>query len=179
MTSRANPPGLRWNVPCAVVALAVAACSGPNANDKTTLVVPDESMWVPVSDVLEVRCGTLDCHGSPYRDFRLFGHYGQRASSMDVTGQGSTQDPEYHRNYLSIISIDPEAMNSLVTKHGQGFDHWIIVTKGTNAEHHKGGERMKKGDESYACLLSWITGMTDMTMCTAGLNVMPPGGNTF
>jgi hypothetical protein len=39
---------------------------------------PSEPAFRPVAEVLLDRCGTLDCHGSKYRNMRLFGLGGSR-----------------------------------------------------------------------------------------------------
>lgn len=118
-----------------------------------------------VSPALEIRCGTLDCHGSVYRNMRFFGKYGARLSSKDTTGVQDTTPDEQQRNYDSLVSLEPENLASIFAKHGQGFDKWMVVLKGTNAVFHKGAQRMQKGDETYNCLLSWVMGNADMNAC--------------
>jgi hypothetical protein len=162
-----------------VLLASVVACSGPKDGQTVVLATPDSATFPPVSDALEVRCGTLDCHGSIYRNLRMYGIYGVRADSKAVTGVGATTEDEYQRNYASLISIAPEALSAIVTAHGAGFEHWIVITKGTNAENHKGGERMKKGDPAYNCLSSWVLGALDMNACTDAAGIMPPGGDGF
>ncbi|HEX4336576.1 MAG TPA: hypothetical protein VH062_11720 [Polyangiaceae bacterium] len=163
----------------ALLTALVAGCSGPKASQTTTLSTPDEATFPPVSDALEVRCGTLDCHGSIYRNLRMYGIYGVRADAKDVTGTGATTADEYARNYVSFIGLAPEALSAIVQTHGQGIEHFIVITKGTNAEDHKGGQRMKKGDSAYQCLTSWISGTIDMNACTDASAITPPGGDGF
>jgi len=155
-------------------AALLGACSGPSANDTFSFTAPDGTTFPPVSDALEIRCGTLDCHGNFYRNMRLFGIYGVRLNTSLVTGRDPTSPDEYQRNYQSVISIEPENFASIVANHGQGFDHWVVVLKGTNAEVHKGGQRMKKGDPTYTCLLSWVTGAVNMDACNQAVALMPP-----
>lgn len=52
-------------------ATVTTACVPFDAND------PDDP-FVVVSEVLERRCGTLDCHGQPARPLRLYGNSGLR-----------------------------------------------------------------------------------------------------
>jgi hypothetical protein len=177
-TLRSKPPA--GTALCACLLVGIAGCSGPKDGQVTTLEMPDDMTFPPVSDMLEVSCGTLDCHGAIDRNFRLYGFYGVRLSRDDVTGLGSTSVDEYQANYVSLISVAPEALRAIVASHGQGFDHWIVITKGTNAEVHKGGQRMKPNSPAYNCLKSWVLGAVDMNACSdATGSVMPPGGDNF
>ncbi len=155
----------------------LVSCSGPNANDRLTFTTPDSNAFKLVSPSLELRCGTLDCHGSVYRNMRLFGHYGARLDSKLTTGKEDTTDAEMESNFTSVVSIDTENFASIVAKHGQGFDQWMVVLKGEDAVEHKGGERMKKGDVTYDCLLSWITGTVDMNACSMASMVTAPSAS--
>jgi hypothetical protein len=159
----------------AVCAAVLASCSGPSNTETVSFTFPDSMQFTSlVSPALEIRCGTLDCHGSIYRNLRFFGKYGSRLSSKDATGLQDTTPDELQRNYESLVSLEPENLASIAAKHGQGFDKWMVVLKGTNAVFHKGGERMKKGDPTYTCLLSWVTGAADMNACTTAAMPMAP-----
>lgn len=150
----------------AVCAASLASCSGPSGSETVTVTFPDSIQFMSlVSPAVEIRCGTLDCHGSVYRNMRFFGKYGSRLSSKDVTGVQDTTPDEQQRNYDSIVSLEPDNLASIFAKHGQGFDKWMVVLKGTNAVFHKGAQRMMKGDATYTCLLSWVTGNADMNAC--------------
>jgi len=162
---------------CACVASAsFFACSGPKDGDVFVGNFPSEATFQPVSAALEARCGTLDCHGSFYRNLRVYGKDGIRAGKDDVSGVQNTTDGEVQLNYDSVVSIEPEKFSDIVTKAGQDFDKWIVVTKGTGSEHHKGGSRFVKGDATYVCLLSWVTGTVNMAACAASVAaVVRPG----
>jgi hypothetical protein len=163
-------------VALATLALAAAlACSGPSSNQTFVPTFPDPAMYPLVSDALELHCGTLDCHGSIARNMRMYGVNGLRADPRELLG---TTDVEYQDNYEAIVSIQPEALTDIVKSRGNGFDKWIVVTKGTNAEYHKGGERMKKGDVTYNCLKSWVLGAVDMDACGMSAGVVTPGDDT-
>jgi hypothetical protein len=150
------------------------ACSGPADNQIFTLTLPDETTFPLVSDALELRCATIDCHGNLPRNMRLYSEYGLRLKKGDVTGIANTTDDEYAANYESIVTIEPEKITGIVKNHGQNFDHWIVVTKGTGAEHHKGGSKFAKGDVMYTCLLSWIQGNINMDACLMAKAIMAP-----
>jgi hypothetical protein len=158
----------------ACVAL-LASCSGPSGSTTVSYDFPDPMQFESsVSPALEIRCGTLDCHGNFYRNLRFLGKYGTRLGSKDTAGLQDTTDDERQRNYESLVSIDPSNLASITAKHGQGFDKWMVVLKGTNAVYHKGAERMKKGDPTYTCLLSWVTGAVDMNACADAAMPMAP-----
>jgi hypothetical protein len=93
-----------------------------------------------------------------------------------VSGVQNTTDAEVKLNYDSVVSIEPEKFSDIVTKGGQDFDKWIVITKGSGAEHHKGGSRFVKGDATYVCLFSWVTGTVNMDACAASVAaVVRPG----
>jgi hypothetical protein len=58
---------------CASLA-AMAACSVPAA-DGTYVpgALPDRASFPPVAQLLDVRCGSLNCHGTTARNLRLYG----------------------------------------------------------------------------------------------------------
>jgi hypothetical protein len=163
---------------CAGVAsVAFFACSGPKDGQVFVGTFPSAETFQPVSAALEARCGTLDCHGSFYRNLRMFGMNGIRGTVNEVSGVHATTDEEVLLNYESLVSIQPEQFSNIVSHRGQGFDKWIVVTKGTGAEHHQGSSRFAKGDLTYTCLLSWVTGSVNMDACTeSATSVMRPGG---
>ncbi|HVW24111.1 MAG TPA: hypothetical protein VHC69_02005 [Polyangiaceae bacterium] len=151
----------------------LASCSGPS-EETASFTFPDSTTFPPVSDALEINCGTLDCHGSIYRNMRIFGIYGVRINSKLVPGRDPTTPDEYQANYASVVSIEPENLSAIVANHGQGFDKWELILKGTNAEVHKGGQRMMKGDATYTCIRSWVIGAVDMDACMRSAMLMKP-----
>jgi hypothetical protein len=171
---RALPATPLAGIGAACFAALLASCSGPNANDEFKFTPPDSAAFKLVSPALEINCGTLDCHGSIYRNMRLFGHYGARLDPKLTTGKEDTTDQEMESNFTSVISIDAENFASIVANHGKGFDQWMVVLKGENAVEHKGLARMKKGDDTYNCLLSWVTGNVDMNACSRSSMLMAP-----
>jgi hypothetical protein len=65
---------LRAPVAIAVVGLAglVASCSFPSTDARyVQTALPDAATFPPVAELLSVRCGSIDCHGSPYRNLRV------------------------------------------------------------------------------------------------------------
>ena len=80
----------------ATTALAVAftaACSSPYKGESATLPVPSSVDFDAVAVTLDSHCGSLDCHGKPGRNFRLYGYSGRRLDPKDVPG-GLPTTPE-------------------------------------------------------------------------------------
>jgi hypothetical protein len=171
--SRLRPAGFLAAAALVCGANLLPSCSGPSEENES-LTFPDSASFPAVSDALEINCGTLDCHGSIYRNMRLFGIYGARLNSMLVPGRDPTTPDEYKANYDSVVSIQPENLAAIVANHGQGFDQWELILKGTNAEVHKGGQRMMKGDPTYTCIQSWVNGAVDMSACLQSAMLMKP-----
>jgi hypothetical protein len=164
---------LAWLAHAAAAVLAFG-CSGPADKEQFQLTLPTTTDFNLVSDSLESRCGTLDCHGSLARNMRLYGFHGVRLKKGDISGMGATSSDEYTANYESVVTISPEVLSAIVARKGQGFDKWIVVTKGSGAENHKGGSRFVKNDVTYGCLLSWIQGTVNMDACMTSATVIAP-----
>jgi len=109
----------------------------------------------------------------------MYGIDGIRASKDNISGTEGTTTQELHYNYEALVTIQPEVLSFIVSHQGQNFDKWIVVTKGTNAEHHKGGQRFKKADDTYNCLKSWVIGAVNDAVCQAAGSLMAPGGDQF
>lgn len=77
-----------------------ASCLGDTADATvTTACVPFDpadpaDAFVIVSEVLERRCGTLDCHGQPARPLRLYGNAGLRRPEPDTGTEGCKADKD-------------------------------------------------------------------------------------
>jgi hypothetical protein len=165
----------RHVIAIAALALAESACAGPPSDGVFVIDAPPAAGFSVVSDALEARCGTLDCHGSAARNFRIYGIYGVRLQP-NVTGNISTTEEEYRATYESLVAIQPEALGRIVQEHGVNPERWIVFTKGRGTEHHKGGTRMREGDNTDRCLTSWIVGAIDNAACTQSANVGAPDG---
>jgi hypothetical protein len=162
-------------VSCAV------GCAGPPADDKFVIVPPQgPPTFNPVSTVLELHCGTLNCHGNEARNMRFFGFYGVRLDPKNKTGFGDTTDAEFLANFESIIAIEPEKLSQIVRSGGANADKWIVLSKGRGDEHHKGGTRLVRGDAADACIVSWITARPggaplNAEACDTASTFEPPG----
>jgi hypothetical protein len=154
------------------VALAVA-CGQP-ADSRFVETTPDRATFAPVSDLLEHRCGSLDCHGVVQRNLRVYGAAGLR---LDPTAQPSskqfTTDAEYDQNYQSVIGLEPEAMTLVVSQKGDNPLRLSLLRKPLGVESHKGGTLIMKGDDQYTCIASWLAGNEDMLACARAVDATP------
>ena len=181
MSSRRLPFRL-WAVfavaPITAAAVTFPACSAPPADARyTQTALPDSASFAPVAELLDVRCGTIDCHGTAFRNLRLYGSSGLRLSASDrpfvplcnTTGE-VTQD------YLSVVGLEPEAMSAVAA----GGDPALLtmVRKARGTEAHKGGQVWTQGDSSDSCLTSWLSGKPNPGDCGSALaGVLPTGAS--
>jgi hypothetical protein len=136
-----------------------------------------------VSDVLERRCGTLDCHGQTARPLRIYGQLGLRSQDpKDLKGLSDddkkkifsgvdalpTTAAEQLDNYQSACSLEPELTALVVTGAAQP-ETLTLVRKPRLLEKHKGGVLWNQGDVGDTCIINWLTGQPFDTPCTAEL----------
>jgi hypothetical protein len=156
-----------WALTCA------AACASPPADQRVVYGAPARDVFPAVGDVLGSHCGSLDCHGHPARNMRIYAYNGLRLA--DVSGAGITTDAEYAASYESVISIDPEALAAVLDEGGARPERWIVVSKGRGSEHHKGNVAMVPGEDADRCVTSWLEGALDQEACVAAAEILPPG----
>jgi hypothetical protein len=158
----------------ALVVLAVLAlgCSTPDPNARTLVAGPDEAEFGPVNAVLDHRCGSLDCHGTRYRNMRLWGHDGMRLAVEDVPGASPTTPAEVQASYTSIVELEPEITDAVVADHGANSERLTFIRKARGTEQHTGGAIVVPGDARDRCILSWLMSATDTTACAEAL-VLP------
>jgi hypothetical protein len=162
--------------------LALAACSVPPTDSRTTpQAVPDAATFPPVAEMLVVRCGSLDCHGTPGRNLRLYGSAGQRWAATDrpLVPPCDTID-EVDQDYQSVIGLEPEIMGAVVSSGGVSPERLTLVRKARGSEAHKGGTVWTQGDDSDTCLISWLAGGATAAPCAKALtDVLPAGSNAL
>jgi hypothetical protein len=151
------------------LALAGSACAAPNPDATTTLVGPDRPSFDSVQPFLDHRCGTLDCHGTRYRNLRLWGHDGMRLAFGDVPGASPTTSAEVDASYEAIVALEPEIMSAVVADRGAHPERLTLVRKARGTEQHAGGAIVAMGDVRDVCITSWLAGQTDETACAAAL----------
>jgi len=142
--------------------------------EQRPLAAPPRAGFEAVASALLVTCGTLDCHGRPERNMRLFGNHAARLSPDDDPGGAPTRPPEYDADYWSVIGLEPEAMDLVVRQHGADPERLSLIRKPRGTERHKGGTLMQPGDALDSCLRGWLRGSPDAAICMT-VGVQRPG----
>jgi hypothetical protein len=143
-----------------LLTLVLVACSAPDsgalmAPPPTTRarLVPFQSL---VSPVFEKHCGSLDCHGSIGRNLRIYSSNGLRLPNDAGlrTSFGDTSEQERTANYHAILGLEPERTEEVLA----GGDPYelLVLKKPLAIESHKGGQPIRRGDDSETCIVSWL-----------------------
>jgi hypothetical protein len=152
-----------------------AACSV--AQGRIGIDAPPEdqfSVQNSVGDYLDHRCGSLDCHGQPGRNLRIWGCFGMRLDPKDISsctiGSGTAQPrittpDEYHATYRSLVGLEPAVMSEVMQSNAANPELLTFVRKARGLESHKGGRLITPGDDQDTCIVSWLQGNTDMMAC--------------
>ena len=149
--------------------LAVA-CVDVGADPRIVETVPDRASFPPVSDLLDHRCGTLDCHGVTYRNLRVYGREGLRsAPDARPSSQENTTPAEYDATFASLVALEPETMSLVVSEGGAHPERLTFLRKARGTEDHKGLALWTEGDPEDLCVTSWLAGHTDTTICRQAL----------
>lgn len=157
---------------------AFLACSSPASNQRyRPAALPSENEFPPVAELLDVRCGSLDCHGNAARNLRLFGSAGLRWSPLDrpLIPPCDTAD-EIAQDYQSVVGLEPEVISAVVRAGGADPERLTLVRKARGTEAHKGGTIWSQGGDADKCLTSWLSGSTDTAACSKGLSDVLPIG---
>jgi hypothetical protein len=175
--------GATLRLPIATGALllaALAACAIPPTDSRSTpQALPDATTFPPVAQLLDVRCGSLDCHGTVARNMRLYGSAGLRWSTTDrPLSPICDRKAEVDQDYESVVGLEPEVMGQVVASGGATPDALTMVRKARGTESHKGGKIWNQGDDSDTCLVSWLSGKADAGACEKGLVDVLPGGSS-
>lgn len=152
------------------LAMSCVGRSPPDVGAVETPALPTQQGFPYVAQLMEHRCGTLDCHGSVYRNLRGYGDEGLRlaASNQPCVPAGTTA-AEVAQDYESIVDLEPETMSQVVAEQGADPDRLTIIAKPLGIESHMGGTVFQVGDDTYTCLTSWLAGQTNTGACLAGL----------
>lgn len=151
---------LPFLVPAALVGVYAATACAPVQNSRIGVDAPafSDDQFHPVGDYLENRCGTLDCHGSSARNFRVWGCEGLRFDS-EATPVSCADEPtteaEYEATYRSLVGLEPQLMSTVyggcaaaIADGGQEYppggdchpELLTFIEKARGAEAHKGGQ---------------------------------------
>ena len=155
--------------------LFITACVSvsPSETDRVQVEVPDRASFPIVSDLLDHRCGTLDCHGNTYRNLRIYGREGLRFSPTDqpTSKPGTTTVAEYDQTFESLVTLEPETMSAVIADHGQSPERLTFIRKARGTEDHKGSMIWAQGSPEDICVTSWLAGQVDTATCTTAYYV--------
>jgi hypothetical protein len=136
-----------------------AGCSTSAPDDRFTATVPDRASFPPVAQLLVHRCGTLDCHGSAFRNLRVYGNEGLRWASGDrPLSPPCTTATEVDQDFLSLDALEPEILSAVVLEHGAQPERLTFLLKARGSENHKGGSAWAAGSPEDMCVTGWLAG---------------------
>jgi hypothetical protein len=171
-------------LPLVLVGLTATSCRNDlvDAEGKPATVqvtCPNRRHFVDfVSELMEKRCGMLDCHGSDYRPMRIFGRFGLRSPvEAKQTGIGDSTDLEKSSNYYAVCAVEPEKMREIHDDPGgNAVNTLLVVRKGRGQEGHKGGKVFEPWDDADRCVVGWLRGDNEQAIrdaCKAALAKLP------
>jgi len=144
------------------------ACSSPEETRLGPMPGVRGAAFGPVAEVLLARCGSLDCHGSKYRNMRLYGFGASRLDPADTPDGKRTTELEYQTDYEAVVSLEPLKIREVMEQGGAGPERLTFVRKARGVEGHKGGGRIVPGEPADLCILSWLAGTIDAAACKTG-----------
>jgi hypothetical protein len=155
---------------------AAVACSSPDTTARVDPIGPSLEQFAYVAPVLSRRCGSLDCHGSVFRNMRVYGYGGQRLGEGGLSPESPNRltPDEVKATYDAVIGLEPEIMREVVQSGGKNPERLTFVRKGRGDEGHKGDRRITPGDPSDLCITSWLAGSVRVTDCNAAACVLEP-----
>jgi hypothetical protein len=154
-----------------LLAVAAGACVTETADTRVAPPAPDRASFPAVSDLLDHRCGTLDCHGVTYRNLRIYGREGLRLAATDrpTSKPGTTTVAEYDATFQSLVGLEPELMGAVVAEGGARPERLTFVRKARGTEDHKGLAIWPAGGPEDLCVTSWLAGKADAATCAKAL----------
>ena len=162
----------------AAVLFGTAGCLD-DADQRVQFICPSQEVYASfVSPMMERRCGTLDCHGTPFRPMRLYGELGLRhPAEVNRTGGNDTTPLELAANYSSVCNIEPEKISEVAADPGgQSVNKLLLVRKARGQESHKGGKVFDPFDDSDKCVVGWLRSDNPKSIrdaCQAALDRLP------
>lgn len=148
----------------------LVSCVTPKTNETVDPAVAlSGPTFFPVALVVNDRCGSLDCHGSKYRNMRLYGFGSERISpSYNPNSPETTQD-EADLDYDAIVALEPDIMREVIADGGKDPERLTFVRKARGHEAHKGGRPIQEGDAADKCIISWLESAVDADGCKAAV----------
>ncbi len=144
--------------------------------------LPDRNAFIQqgVSNFMEKRCGSLDCHGHIGRPLRIYSDWGLRYRSENDGKRvaGPTTEEEQIENYRSVIALEPDLLSDSVLTGGAYVDFQLIkkpLDISGGGINHKGGPviRVGDGDPGWRCLHGWIRGEPSKQKCDEAATIAP------
>ena len=157
---------------CLAVASALVACGSTADGPPRAEPAPSASAAAPdfatyqanVDQGLARGCGTLDCHGSVTRPYRIYGFGGLRlsteASGPLASGRQPTTAEETRANYDALLALDAEELGRVVSAQDDPT-RWRFFRKALALDPHDGGTVMAEDDPRFRCVVGWLRGMTE------------------
>lgn len=146
--------------------VVLAACAGPDGSEK---IAPSNAIrgpeFRPVALAVVERCGSIDCHGSKYRNFRLYGFGSARLDPDHSPDAPDTTQEEADKDFEAIASLEPDLFREVIAEGGTAPERLTFFRKGALIESHKGGQRFVPGDGADLCVRSWIASKIDVAAC--------------
>lgn len=153
-------------VPASAVAIGCTVREGPGRLAADT---PDRGAFVVPGKLLVARCGSLDCHGSTYRNYRLFGYGGARLDPSHRPDTPDTTDAELALDYDATVGIEPDLTRAIAE--GRSVpESSTLVRKARGSEAHEARARWVAGSPVDACVVGWLTRSPDDAACAAALD---------
>jgi hypothetical protein len=153
----------------AAAGIALLACTDASEGTIDPATAPSGPAFKPVALVLVDRCGSLDCHGSKYRNMRLYGFGTARLDPTNRPDAPETTDSEADLDYESIVSLEPDILRRVVAEGGREPERLTFMRKARGIESHKGGQPIADGDTAYDCLTSWLRSAVDANTCRSSV----------
>jgi hypothetical protein len=147
----------------------VVGCGVDEGEKVDASLVPEGDAFRPVAQVVIERCGSLDCHGSKYRNMRLVGFGTTRLDPSHRPDAPETTAAEVQANYDAVVALEPDLLREVAAEGGARPERLTFIRKSRNIEDHKGGQRIVVGDEADRCILSWLKNEVDPAVCKAAV----------
>ena len=165
-------PSVVWLLAAALLTASCVGEVGPTGPFELRLPIRDG--FESVADAMQPSCATLDCHGHPQRNLRLFGERGLRLGGVDTSAEGATNSDEYEADYWAVVALEPELLSTVLEEGGADPERLILIRKGRGTTRHKGGSLMRPDDNLDQCLVEWLKGNVLVDACKMAARLMPP-----
>ncbi len=153
----------------------VVACSIEQGDERVAADLPDRAVYAQPNgpgQLLVLRCGSLDCHGSSYRNYRLYGYGSARLEPGRRPDYADTTTAELEAGYDATVAIEPDRTRAIAVG-AEPVVAATLVRKARGGDNHLGGFRLVEGEAADRCLVGWLTRRPDDAACTTALAALP------